>query len=159
MNDTPTTFENLLVRLARAEVAFLTVGGVACALCGFVRTTEDVGILVARTGDNLERLLVVLRGFGQGYARELTVEDFADEEGSIRVVEDFPLDIFVRLRGHRFEDLVLHRRWHDLQDVRIPYLAPAGLLLLKSDSTREKDRIDVVMLRRLVEEEAAAPGS
>ena len=37
--DTP--YERLLENLARAEVNFIVVGGVAVALNGFVRTTED----------------------------------------------------------------------------------------------------------------------
>ena len=42
--DTP--YEKLLAKLAGAEVKFIIVGGVAIALNGFVRTTEDVDILV-----------------------------------------------------------------------------------------------------------------
>ena len=42
--DTP--YEKLLAKLARAEIKFIIVGGVAVALNGFVRTTEDVDILI-----------------------------------------------------------------------------------------------------------------
>ncbi len=37
----PGPFENALAVLSRAEVRYLVVGGVAFALNGFVRTTED----------------------------------------------------------------------------------------------------------------------
>ena len=149
MNPEPITFEKLLAALATAQVDFLCVGGVACSLCGFVRATEDVDILVARQPANLEKLLTVLRGFGEGSARELTAADFTDEEGAIRVVEDFPVDIFVRMRGHTYEALLTYRRWHDVAGVRIPYLGPDGLILLKQESWREKDRLDVAALQRL----------
>jgi hypothetical protein len=39
------TFEKLLVILAEAAVDFVLVGGVAVTLHGYVRLTEDVGIL------------------------------------------------------------------------------------------------------------------
>jgi hypothetical protein len=39
-------FEKLLVDLARAEVDFAVVGGVAVSLNGFVRATDDLDILV-----------------------------------------------------------------------------------------------------------------
>jgi hypothetical protein len=149
MNPDLTTFEKLLTALAAAQVDFLCVGGVACSLCGFVRATEDVDILVARHRPNLEKMLAVLGGFGEGAARELTPEDFADEEGAIRVVEDFPVDIFVRMRGRTYEALVGYRRWHDVGGVCIPYLNAAGLILLKQESWREKDRLDVAALQRL----------
>jgi hypothetical protein len=39
-------FEKLLVELARHNVDFAVVGGVAVSLNGFVRATDDVDILV-----------------------------------------------------------------------------------------------------------------
>jgi len=154
MNPELTTFENLLSALAAAQIDFLCVGGVACALCGFVRATEDVDILVAREHANLEKLLAVLRLFGEGAAAELTPDDFSDEEGAIRVVEDFPVDIFVRMSGKTYADLLPQRRWHEVGGSRIPYLGPAGLILLKQASWREKDRIDVAALQRLQAEQS-----
>jgi hypothetical protein len=58
---------------------------VACALNGFVRTTDDVDILVAPDVANIDRLLQTLGQVGQGAARELVPADFSDEEGAIRV--------------------------------------------------------------------------
>jgi hypothetical protein len=40
------TFESLLVKLARNGVDYLVAGGVAVCLNGFVRTTQDLDILV-----------------------------------------------------------------------------------------------------------------
>jgi len=68
--DTP--YEKLLAKLARAEVKFIIVGGVAVALNGFVRTTEDVDILIDASAENVIRLLDELRNFGEGHARELS---------------------------------------------------------------------------------------
>lgn len=147
-------FEELLVDLARAEVHYVTVGGLACALNGFVRATEDVDILVERSPENLRRLLEVLSRFGEGYARELSTEEFVDEEGAIRVVEDFAVDIFTRMAGHTYEALAEHVRTHRVGEVLIPYLDAEGLILLKGNSLREKDRIDVLALRQILAERA-----
>lgn len=95
----PGPFENVLAALTRAEVRFLVVGGVASALNGFVRTTEDVDILVDADPDNIRRMLEVLSRFGEGHATELRVDDFTDEEGAVRLIEDFPIDIFTRMGG------------------------------------------------------------
>jgi hypothetical protein len=122
---------------------------VACSLSGFIRTTEDVDILVARNTVNLNRLLETLGKIGEGAARELTADDFPDEEGAVRVVEDFPIDLFVRMGGHRYEDLISFVRHVELDGKQVPYLGPQGLILLKKDSLREKDQIDVLALRRL----------
>ncbi len=147
MNPDFTPFEKLLVTLAQNKVAFMTVGGVACALNGFVRTTEDVDLLVANNPANIALLLQTLSRFGQGYARELSPADFSDEEGAVRIVEEFPIDLFVRMGGRHFEDLLPYRRWVELDATPVPYLGTEGLILLKQGSVREKDRIDVIALR------------
>src|SRR5947199_295597 len=100
--DTP--YEKLLVNLARTKVDFIVVGGIAVALNGFVRTTEDVDIVVERSPANINRLLKALVEFGEGHARELSESDFDDAEGAVRIVEDFPLDVFTMIQGKRFAD-------------------------------------------------------
>ena len=151
-------FEELLADLARAEVRYVTVGGLACALNGFVRATDDVDILIERTPETVARLLEVLARFGEGYARELLPEEFVDEEGAIRVVEDFAVDIFTRMAGQTYETLAVHIRTHVVDGIDIPYLDAEGLILLKGGSLREKDRIDVLALRQILADRKAAGG-
>ena len=146
------SYVELLVGLAEAGIGFVTVGGLACAMNGHVRMTEDVDILVCRTPENLTLLLDTLANVGEGFAKELTVEDFPDEEGAVRVIEDFPIDIFVRMNGQTYETLQEHIKHRTAHSTPIPYLDVPGLLLLKSDSLREKDRIDVLVLSRLLDE-------
>jgi hypothetical protein len=146
----PGPFENVLAALSRAEVRYLVVGGVACAFNGFVRTTEDVDILVDADPENIGRMLTALAAIGDGYARELSVEDFTDEEGAVRLIEDVPIDIFVRMGGRRYADLLPYRKVHP-GNFEVPYVSAPGLIELKSRSLRPKDRIDVEALRKIVE--------
>lgn len=44
----PDTFESLLFKLSRAGVEYLVAGGVAVCLNGYVRTTQDLNLLVGR---------------------------------------------------------------------------------------------------------------
>ena len=82
------TFEKLLVILAEGGVGFVIVGGVAVTLHGYVRLTEDVDILLESSPANIQRFLDSLADYGEGFARELSQEDFTDEEGAIRIVEE-----------------------------------------------------------------------
>lgn len=144
------TFEGLLALLVENNVAFIVVGGVAVCLNGFVRTTEDLDVLVENSPSNIRKLLSCLVQFGQGFASELTPEDFTDEEGAIRIREDFDLDIFVRMRGRKYADLLNMVGSHEMADgTRIPYLKAEGLVILKQGSVREKDRIDTAALAEL----------
>jgi hypothetical protein len=145
--DTP--YEKLLAKLARADVKFIIVGGVAVALNGFLRTTEDVDILIESSADNVTRLLNALGNFGEGHARELSRTDFSDSEGAIRIIEDFPLDVFTIMRGNRYADLVGATKSTRIGDVDVRYLSADALIALKRDSQRDQDRIDISALRSL----------
>jgi acylphosphatase len=145
--DTP--YERLLAKLARADVKFIIVRGVAVALNGFVRTTEDVDILVEASAENVTRFLNELGNFGEGHARELSPADFSDSEGAIRIIEDFPLDVFTIMRGKRYADLFDATKTTRIDDVVVRYLDAEALIALKSDSQREQDRIDVSALQSL----------
>jgi hypothetical protein len=147
--ETTSPFERLLVDLVRGGVDYAVVGGVAVSLNGFIRATDDLDILVHEAPGNIRRLLGCLAGWGEGWVRELTVEDFSPQEGSIRVIEDFALNIFVRMRGHSLEGFRSRLRHLETSGVRIPYLAADDLILLKQDSWREKDKLDVATLRKL----------
>jgi hypothetical protein len=149
-------FENLLVELARANIDFAVVGGVAISLNGFVRATEDVDVIVGKSPENIRTLLKCLERWGEGWARELKVEDFAVEEGSIRVMEDFDLDIFVRMRGKTIDDFRPNFRHFESHGVRIAYLSPADLIYLKEGSWREKDQLDVSAMKEVVAKEGVS---
>lgn len=144
-------FEKLLVEIARAEVDFAVVGGVAVSLNGFVRSTDDVDILIDEAPPNVSKLLTCLANWGEGFARELKPDDFVAQEGSIRVMEEFDLDIFTRMRGHSLVEFRPRLKKLEIHGISIPYLAPEDLILLKASSWREKDQIDVVALKRIIQ--------
>ena len=144
------TFESLLVDLSRAGVDYLVAGGVAICLNGFVRATQDLDLLVEASPANLQRLLGCLATFGEGFARELSPEDFPMEEGAVRVNEDFTLDLFTLMRNRTFADFVATARRLEIGGVVVRYLAPESLIELKSASPREKDRLDVAALREII---------
>ncbi|MFN2541824.1 MAG: nucleotidyltransferase domain-containing protein [Chthoniobacterales bacterium] len=124
-----TPYEKLLESLARAEVKFIIIGGVAVALNGFVRTTEDVDILIERSPENVARLLKVLSGFGQGHARELTPADFDEAEGAVRIIEDCPLDVFTVVRGKQYADFLGAVKQTEIASINVDYLVPKRLFL------------------------------
>ena len=144
-------YEKLLVDLARTGVDFAVVGGVAVSLNGFIRATDDVDILVDESPENVRRLLDCLSQWGEGWAKELRIDEFVAQEGSIRVMEDFDLDIFTRMRGRALKDFRPRLRHLETGGVRIPYLAAEDLIILKEGSRREKDQLDISALRRILQ--------
>jgi hypothetical protein len=143
-----------LAALATDRVDFAVVGGLAVIFNGYPRLTLDVDILVNDAPENLRRLLDCLAGWGEGWARELKPEDFVFQEGAIRVIEEFDLDIFTRMRGRSLADFRPRLRYLETGGVRIPYLSPADLVFLKEDSWRDKDKLDVQAMREIIARES-----
>ena len=157
MHSTPENFfqfEKLLAELAQSGVDFAVVGGIAISLNGYVRATDDADIIVAEAPDNIRRVLTCLEGWGEGWARELKEEDFVPQEGSIRVMEDFDLDIFTRMRGKSLDDFRPRLRYLETSGVRIPYISPQDLIYLKQGSWRDKDKLDVLAMQEIIAREA-----
>lgn len=147
-------FEELLVKLANSGVDFAMVGGVAVSRNGFVWEMDDVDILVGKSSDNLRKLLDCLAEGGQGFARELKVEDFADAPGAIRIMENFELDIFLQMRGKSLDGFRPNLRFIESGAARIACLSPADLIFLKDGSWGEEDQLDVSAMKEIIAREA-----
>ena len=153
--ETISRFEKLLANLVRARVDFAVVGGVAVILSGYDRNTRDLDIILHPDPENISRLLAFLATWGEGFARELTLSDFQTlEEGCLRIMEEFELDIFVRMRGRSLDEFRPRLRYVQSDDVRIPVIAPKDLIYCKETSWRDKDKIDVSALREIVKRES-----
>ena len=148
------SFEKLLALLAEAAVEFIVVGGVAVSIQGYVRLTEDVDLLIEASSENINRLLTTLANYGEGFARELSLEDFDDEEGAIRIVETTErcqIDLFTRISGRRYSDVIADADRFKVGRHQIAIASKKSLIGWKSASVREKDRFDADVLRRLQE--------
>ncbi|MDB6069933.1 MAG: hypothetical protein JWL81_1104 [Verrucomicrobiales bacterium] len=148
------SFEKLLVRLAEAGILSIVVGGVAVTMQGYVRLTEDVDILLENSEDNIARFLDCLSHYGEGFARELCIEDFTDEEGAIRIVEETEscqIDVFTVMAGFHYQDIIADADYFPVGGHSIAFASKSSLIRWKGKSVREKDRMDAMALRRLVE--------
>jgi len=143
-----------LVDLSRNEVKYILVGGLAVDLCGYSRVTHDVDIIIEHSKNNINLLIYRLLNFGDGSAKELSYTDFDLEEGCIRIVEDFPLDIFTIMRNQTYQDLKRYVKFYEINEVKIPYLGAEGLIELKQNSYRAIDQLDVQTLKVLLSNEA-----
>jgi hypothetical protein len=146
------SFEKLLVLLAERGVKFIVVGGIAVTLQGYVRFTEDVDLLIEDSAENIGLLLATLSGYGEGFASELTPADFYEGEGAIRIVEETEqcqIDIFTRMTGRRYADVIVDADTWMLRELSIRYASKASLIGWKENSVREKDKLDAMALRKL----------
>jgi hypothetical protein len=150
------TFANTLAALSRSGADYIVVGGLAVAQAGFSRTTFDIDIIIDAAPKNVSLIISALLEIGLNSASELTQEDFEYEEGCVRIEEDFALDIFTVMKGNRLEDLKPLALQASVLGQTVNFLGVEGLILLKGESLREKDQIDVLALKRLQIEKSGA---
>lgn len=116
---------------------------------GFVRATEDVDILIDVSKENVTKLIDVLKNWGEGYAKELSIEDFPLSPGAVRIIESFPLDIFTILNGKNYSEYLINS---NKNNSGILYLNPESLIETKQNTYREKDKIDIIALNSILKD-------
>ena len=118
----------LLARFREEGVEYVLVGGQAVRLNGFLRATEDVGILVRPTRENGERVKRAL--------------DF------LAPARDLIVDLLFAANGETYKSVQPFVRELMIEGVPIRLLNLDGLLRIKT-RTREKDLLDRRMLERI----------
>ena len=142
-------YVKLFENLSKAEVKFLILGGAAVSLHGFSRMTTDIDILLQNTPENVARFLAAANQWGAGFSSSLTCDDFQGP-GCVRIEEDFPLDVFTLLNGKPYEYFISDAANYEVADgLRVQCLSVAALIELKKGTLREKDQLDVTVLKRL----------
>jgi hypothetical protein len=142
-------FLHLLRRFAQEGVQYVLVGGHAVRLNGFVRSTEDIDILLPSSIDNGRRVIRAL-DFLQSSAelKPAWFEVDPAEPENIRVADNLLIDLLFAANGQTFESIASHVRQVQVQGVPVNVLDIEGLLKTKTDY-REKDLIDKQVLRRI----------
>lgn len=145
----PDQLLDLLRRFAQEGVQYVLVGGHAVRLNGFVRSTEDIDILLPSSIDNGRKVIRALSFLASSV--DLQPEWFevdSAQPDNIRVADELLLDLLFAANGQTFESLQPHVRHLQVEGVRIATLDIDGLLKTKTDY-RDKDRIDRDVLLRL----------
>lgn len=148
----PDQLLRLLRRFAEEGVQYVLVGGHAVRLNGFVRSTEDIDILLPSSIDNGRKVIRALDFLPS--SSELDPAWFATdpvEPDNIRVADDILVDLLFAANGQTFESLQPHVRQISVEGVPISTLDIDGLLKTKTNY-RDKDKIDIAVLTHLKQE-------
>ncbi|MBM3343007.1 MAG: nucleotidyltransferase family protein [Betaproteobacteria bacterium] len=140
----------LLERFQREGVRYILVGGHAVRLNGFLRSTEDIDILLPSSIENGERVIKALNFLPS--ASELDPNWFAsdaEEPENIRVADDLLIDLLFAANGETYESLQPHVRELTVQGVAIRTLDIEGLLKTKTNF-RDKDVLDRQALLKIL---------
>lgn len=123
---------------------YIVCGGHAVILHGFVRTTEDVDIIIEPTEENAARVIAALSRLEDGAAKELKPRDLL--ENVITIADEVQVDVSVRAWKVTYAEALPTVIETTIDGVRVPYLGRASLIASK-ETHREKDQIDLLYLR------------
>ena len=133
--------------LNAAGAKYLVIGGIACALHGYVRATTDIDILIERTDENARRVLDALGTLGVGIAREWRPEEILKRP--ITVLGDDPaVDIFTVAWSVKYADAVQRAAVVDVGGVAIPLIGLDDLIETKRTG-RALDTADIEALEEI----------
>lgn len=160
MGPPPAKFDDALSALARNQVRFIVVGGVAAVLHGAPISTFDLDIVHARDADNIDRLMAALVELDACYrdqtGRRLPpVRSHLEGAGHNLLSTKFgPLDVLGTIgAAHDYDSLVKETVELPLDDFAIRVLGLPALIRIKEETARDKDRAVLAILRRTLEEQ------
>lgn len=161
MSGSGLTYQTVFVRLNRARVRYLVVGGVAMGLHGYSRFTADLNLFVDLAPANAERALRVLMRLGLQPLQPVNPLDFADPSIRRKWIREKGMRAFPwrHPRVHRFHldvfvdpPLPFAKAWKRRRSIRvgahrIPVAGLQDLLRMKQLADRDKDRMDIRVLK------------
>lgn len=131
-------------------VEYLLIGGYALYALGYQRGTTDIDVVLRPTLEQGERVRKALLLLPDKVAEELLPQWFTEGE-TIRVADAFVVDLMFSACGETYDSLQPHAVTIDFDGVAIHTLDLEGLLKTKQ-SSRDKDRLDRMVLERALAE-------
>jgi len=153
----------LLKMLAKSEVDFVLVGGLAVALRGYSRFTVDVDVALAMDAGNLRKFIAAARLAGltpsipvpmESLAQPELIEQWYREKGmlafSLRTADTVPLVLDVLVKPVvPYTDLRQQATLLDVGELQIAVASIEHLIAMKTGTGRGKDQIDIEELRKI----------
>lgn len=131
-------------------VEYLLIGGYAMYALGYQRGTIDIDVVLQPTLEQGELVRSALLLLPDKVAEELSPQWFTEGE-TIRVADAFVVDLMFNACGETYESLQPHAVTIDFEGVAVHTIDIEGLLKTKQ-SSREKDKLDRIILERALAE-------
>jgi hypothetical protein len=147
----PPTLNDLLMlcrELNEREARYIVIGGMAMIQAGFVRGTEGVDLLIDGSTDNQHAVRKSLEILPDKAVRGLQDDDL-DRYVVVRVADEIVIDLLLSAGGMKYADARPESIVVDVNGVPIPFASP-GLLYKMKQTGREKDTLDLLLLKELL---------
>ena len=137
----------MLSSLTEAKVEYLLVGAYAVAAHAVSRFTQDIDFWVRPDRDNAKRVIAALHDF-QAPLFGLTEQDLVRPETVFQIgVPPQCIHMMTSITGVSFDEAWANRIEIQVHDITVPVIGLNELIRNKSETNRDKDRIDVGWLQ------------
>jgi predicted nucleotidyltransferase len=146
-------FLKVFQALEHEKVDYILIGGFALVLQGMQRLTQDIDIFLHLAPPNIDKCKQALFSIFQDHA----IDEISSQELTKYPVirygtpDGFTIDIMIRL-GEAFSFDDLSYEVIECRGVKIKVATIETLYTLKKDTLRERDKVDALFLKRLIEE-------
>ena len=140
-------YREILQLLLEEKVEFIVVGAYALGVHGIPRATGDIDIWVNPSEDNSIRLYQVLQKFGAPL-NDLSAEDFTQNDLVFQIgIIPRRIDLMTQIDGVEFDEAYKEKILVNVDNLEIPVISLNLLIKNKSATGRDKDKLDVKLLR------------
>jgi len=140
----------LISALNELDAEYLLIGGYALYVHGYHRATEDIDILIPaerKAGEIVKQALLKLPDKA---AREIDVA-WIEEGETIRVVDEFVVDVMTNACGESYESLKKYMEIVEVDGIPVRVVNIEGLIKTKR-TTRPKDKADLAILEKALDQ-------
>lgn len=141
-------YKEMLQLLLEEQVDFIVVGAYALGAHGFPRATGDIDIWVKADEINSINIYKALTRFGTPLD-QLTINDFANKGIIFQIgVTPRKIDIITQLDGVSFDEADEDKIIVEVEGLKLPVLSFDKLIKNKLSTGRERDELDVKLLKK-----------
>ncbi len=134
------------------NVKYLTIGGFAVNIYGYVRNTGDIDIYIEDSIENRENLRIALKESGIGNFENINTMQFILDGTDITLNFNLRLDIITSvkdLENYSFEQLLEKAYITEISDVPVYFIDYENLIVAKKALNRPKDILDIEELEKI----------
>lgn len=143
---------NIWQKFNENNVRYLTIGGLAVNIYGYVRNTGDIDVLIDDTLENRKNLRVAFKEIGIGDFEEIETMQFVAGFTDFTISYDLRLDVMTSIKGLEntsFDSLLKNATIINLKKTPVYFIDYDNLIIAKKATNRPKDQLDIEELKKL----------
>ncbi len=143
---------NICRALNQANAKYILIGGFAVIFHGGLRSTKDIDLLVDSADENIAKIKKALSILSDQAVLQITDDDVRQYE-VVRIADEVVIDLMAKACNVTHQDAVDFIDWMELEPgLKIP-VANKEILIKMKNTVRPSDKMDVLLLQNLIEEE------